>query len=60
MASELFAALADDLEQLIRLHDRELDAETLAALRAAEFPHGLALPPAGRPASRPAPTWPPR
>ena len=28
MASELFAALADDLEQLIRLHDRELDAET--------------------------------
>ncbi len=47
MASELFAALADDLEQLIRLHDRELDAETLAALRAAEFPHGLALPPAG-------------
>ena len=47
MASELLAALADDLEQLIRLHDRELDAETLAALRSADFPHGLALPPAG-------------
>ncbi|MFN4326119.1 MAG: molecular chaperone [Azonexus sp.] len=47
MSNELFAALADDLEQLIRLHDRELDAETLGALRCADFPHGLALAPAG-------------
>lgn len=47
MASELLAALADDLEQLIRLHDRELDAATLAALRTADFPAGLALPPEG-------------
>ena len=53
MASELFAALADDLEQLIRLHDRELDAETLAALRSADFPHGLALPPAGEAGRKP-------
>lgn len=47
MASELLAALADDLDQLIRLHDRELDVETLAALRATDFPAGLALPPDG-------------
>ena len=47
MENELFAALADDLEQLIRLHDRELDAATMRALRAADFPAGLALPPAG-------------
>ena len=47
MDNELFAALADDLEQLIRLHDRELDAATMRALRAADFPAGLALPPAG-------------
>lgn len=44
MASELFAALADDLEQLVRLHDRELDATALEALKAADFPRGLALP----------------
>ena len=43
MDTELRTALADDLDQLIRLHDRELDAETLAALRAAGFPDGLAL-----------------
>ncbi len=47
MENELFAALADDLEQLIRLHDRELDAATLAALRTTDFPAGLALPPEG-------------
>lgn len=47
MQSELRAALADDLDQLIRLHDRELDTETLAALRAADFPRGLALLPDG-------------
>lgn len=47
MEAELRAALAEDLEQLIRLHDRELDAETLTALRAADFPFGLALPACG-------------
>lgn len=46
METELRTALADDLDQLIRLHDRELDAETLAALRATGFPGGLALLPA--------------
>jgi TorA maturation chaperone TorD len=45
MESDLFIELAGDLDQLIRLHDREMDAETLAALRTAGFPHGLALPP---------------
>ena len=44
MASELFAALADDLAQLIRLHDREIDADVLVALRQVDFPHQLALP----------------
>ena len=46
MLTELHNALTDDLEQLIRLHDRELDAETLAALLASGFPAGLALLPA--------------
>lgn len=46
MQAELCAALADDLDQLIRLHDRELDGDTLAALKAAHFPDGLALAPA--------------
>lgn len=43
MEAEFRAALAEDLDQLIRLHDRELDGETLAALRAADFPGGFAL-----------------
>ena len=43
METELRNALVEDLDQLIRLHDRELDAETLAALRSAVFPDGLAL-----------------
>lgn len=43
MEAELRNALVEDLDQLIRLHDRELDAETLAALRTAAFPGGLAL-----------------
>lgn len=43
MEAELRDALVEDLDQLIRLHDRELDAETLAALRTAAFPAGLAL-----------------
>ena len=47
MEAELRLALADDLDQLIRLHDRELDADTIAALRANAFPNGLALPPVG-------------
>lgn len=47
MEPDLFVELAGDLDQLIRLHDREIDVETLAALRAADFPNGLALPPSG-------------
>ncbi|MGB7502190.1 MAG: molecular chaperone TorD family protein [Azonexus sp.] len=43
METELRDALVEDLDQLIRLHDRELDAEILAALKAAAFPNGLAL-----------------
>jgi TorA maturation chaperone TorD len=46
MESEFRAALGDDLDQLTRLHDRELDGVTLAALRAAGFPGCLALLPA--------------
>lgn len=45
MPSELFVALADDLDQLIRLHDREVDAASWLALQEAGFPTGLALPP---------------
>ncbi|MCH2221248.1 MAG: molecular chaperone TorD family protein [Dechloromonas sp.] len=47
MENELFVALADDLEQLIRLHDREWEGARIGALRSADFPLGLALPPAG-------------
>lgn len=47
MVPELRAALADDCEALIRLHDREMDVSTLAAMQAADFPFCLALPPAG-------------
>ena len=43
MSSETWAALADDAETLARLHDRELDAATLAALREVGFPDNLAL-----------------
>lgn len=43
---ELCEALAEDLAQLIRLHDRELDIETIAALQAVSFPDNLALVPA--------------
>jgi putative dimethyl sulfoxide reductase chaperone len=43
MEAELRNALVDDLDQLIRLHDRELDAGILAALKVAAFPSGLAL-----------------
>ncbi|MDR2837315.1 MAG: molecular chaperone TorD family protein [Azonexus sp.] len=37
--------VAEDLSLLARLHGLELDAATLAALRAAQFPDCLALPP---------------
>jgi len=43
LSSETWAALADDAETLARLHDRELDAATLAALREVGFPDNLAL-----------------
>lgn len=43
MEAEMRNALVEDLDQLIRLHDRELDAEILVALKRAEFPDGLAL-----------------
>lgn len=46
MQAELCTALVEDLDQLIRLHDRELDGETLVALKATDFPNGLALAPA--------------
>lgn len=42
---ELCEALAEDLDQLVRLHDRELEARTLAALQQAGFPDNLALVP---------------
>ena len=44
---ELRSALAEDLDGLARLHDRELDAEVVAGLQAAGFPDGLALLPVG-------------
>lgn len=45
MPPELRSALVDDLDQLIRLHDRELDGATLIALKSVDFPGGLALGP---------------
>jgi len=39
--AEFSDGLLEDLDQLIRLHDRELDAETLKALKVANFPAGL-------------------
>ncbi len=45
MQAELRAALVDDIDQLIRLNDREIDRPTLHALKATGFPRGLALPP---------------
>jgi TorA maturation chaperone TorD len=43
--------LADDAETLARLHDRELDARTIAALREIGFPGNLALLPQGEQAA---------
>lgn len=40
---QLRIAIADDLDGLIRLHERELDAETLRALGECAFPQNLAL-----------------
>ncbi|MBS3916788.1 MAG: molecular chaperone TorD family protein [Sulfuritalea sp.] len=47
MNRELAQALAEDAEALAALHDRELTAETIAALREAGFPANLGLLPAG-------------
>jgi TorA maturation chaperone TorD len=43
LSADIWAELADDAETLARLHDRELDAPTLAALREVDFPANLAL-----------------
>lgn len=40
-------ALADDVDGLARLHDRELDPALVAALKASAYPDGLALLPVG-------------
>lgn len=47
MKPELCDPLAEDLDALIRLHDRELDAETVTALKVVDFPMNLALLPEG-------------
>ncbi|MBI4988127.1 MAG: molecular chaperone TorD family protein [Rhodocyclales bacterium] len=47
MNRELAQALAEDAEALAALHDRELTAETIAALRKVGFPSNLGLLPAG-------------
>lgn len=51
---ELAEALAEDAEALAALHDRELTAETIAALREVGFPANLGLLPAGERAQQ---TW---
>jgi len=43
VSDAIWAELADDAETLARLHDREPDAATLAALREISFPYNLAL-----------------
>lgn len=47
MNREMATALAEDAEALAALHDRELTAETIAALREVGFPHNFGLLPAG-------------
>lgn len=47
LTGELAAALAEDAEALAALHDRELTAEMLAALREVGFPQNLGLLPVG-------------
>lgn len=51
---ELAEALAEDAEALAALHDRELTAETIAALREVGFPGNLGLLPKGEQAQQ---TW---
>lgn len=43
MSADIWAELADDAATLARLHDRELDAPTLATLADIGFPDNLAL-----------------
>ncbi|MBU0752643.1 MAG: molecular chaperone TorD family protein [Gammaproteobacteria bacterium] len=43
MSAAAWEAFADDAETLARLHDRELDTATIAALREVGFPANLAL-----------------
>ena len=43
LTRELVEALAEDAEALAALHDRELTAGTLAALREVGFPQSLGL-----------------
>lgn len=47
ISAAAWADLADDAESLARLHDRELDTATIAALREVGFPDNLALLPQG-------------
>ena len=47
LSLEMAEALADDAEALATLHDRELNAELLAALRDINFPRNLGLLPSG-------------
>jgi TorA maturation chaperone TorD len=54
LSRELAEALAEDAEALATLHDRELTAETIAALREVGFPASLGLLPADERARQ---TW---
>lgn len=54
LSRELAEALAEDAEALAVLHDRELTAETVAALRGVGFPANLGLLPKGEQAQQ---TW---
>lgn len=54
LSRELAEALAEDAEALATLHDRELTAETIAALREVGFPSSLGLLPADERARQ---TW---
>ena len=54
LARELAQALAEDAAMLAALHDRELTAETIAALREVGFPANLGLLPQGEQAQQ---TW---
>ena len=43
MQAEFSDALLEDLDRLIRLHDRGLDTETLNGLKVADFPTGTSF-----------------